>query len=711
MDQSLATSSMKETQNHEYREPEGVSFSSPAHARRQSTYAGEKSVASAQNKSQKQQVTEAQDGLQAPETNGNGMAYSPAQAPTPLPADIEAITPSPMTLSTTDQSEEDIASDIRAFLNEEMDDGLQHASWCWEHADVRPPITPESLAELDMPRIINNPKLRHDVNFDRELHFRPNLDGSKGRQKLLQADQYWRALEAELVMCRMVHIRKAQSPDNEVYWRRIMKGSLQRLPNIFTAVRDILKTLVPDYDQKAVSERLDVDHIMQQIENGVCDLIDLGNWLAKVLKNHCAPMRDALVDMMQKDIKQGAMEGKHEKLVSGLRQLMNILEAMKLDVANHQIRHMRPLLIDDTINFQRRYNAHRISIGKISASDARLWLRSSLHQQSSHLDALVAGLIRDMLHNDTANMCPQTFYLDGDRIRALRVELHSRVYHAICDDVLRELACPRGTSEADLARAREMLHVSVSAIVGVQGRFTDRLDNIAVEIVRVLLVNEGQYPPYDIDLLNYAEARLSDCLRSGSESFSRHSHELIRNLVPKVQSRVRGHSSMTALDLQDVLVPAPITPNRNSMGFGAMCEPVPLASNVPIDADEDIIRRFTHILALHWQVWSELVYQTDEPSSPVPEKEDDSSSEHGSDSTMVQSAASSPTIPVAHAVYAPGKKWLPVSVTVTDVPSGLSTTQTAGPDATGGQSPTHGDTDAQQSDDAPDASQQQRQPA
>lgn len=699
---------MKESQNHEFREPENVSFSSPAHARRTSAYGVEKSLGPAQNKSQKQQVTVAQDGLQAPETNGNGMAYSPAQAPTPLPIDMEAVTLTPMSLC--DQSEEDIASDIRAFLNEEMDDGLQHASWCWEHADTRPPITSESLAELDMPRIINNPKLRHDVNFDRELHFRPNLDGSKGRQKMLQADQYWRALEAELVMCQMVQIRKAQSPDNEVYWGRIMKGSLQRLPNIFTAVRDILKTLVPDYDQKAVAERLDVDHIMQQIENGVCDLIDLGNWLAKVLKNHCAPMRDALVDTMQKDIKRGAMEGKHEMLVGGLRQLMNILEAMKLDVANHQIRHMRPLLIDDTINFQRRYNAHRISIGKINASDARLWLRTSLIQQSSHLDALVAGLIRDMLHNDTANMCPQTFYLDCDRIRALRIELHSRVYHAICNDVLHELARPRGTSEHNLARAREMLHVSVSAIVGAQGRFADRLDNIAVEIVRVLLVIEGQYPPYDIDLLNYAEQRLSDCLRTNSESFLRHLHELISNLVPKVQSRVRSHTSMTALHLQDILVPAPITSNRNSMGFGAMCEPVPLASNIPIDADEDIIRRFTHILALHWQVWSELAYQTDEPSSPVSDREDDSNSEHGSESTMVQSAAPSPTIPVAQALYAPGKKWLPVSVTVTDVPSGMSAPP-AGADATGSQSQMPGDTEAQPSDEAPDATQQQRQHA
>lgn len=54
-----------------------------------------------------------------------------------------------------------------------------------------PPITNLSLAELDIDAIINNSKLRHDVNFDRELHFRPNLDGERARQKVKAQDSCW----------------------------------------------------------------------------------------------------------------------------------------------------------------------------------------------------------------------------------------------------------------------------------------------------------------------------------------------------------------------------------------------------------------------------------------------------------------------------------------------------------------------------------------
>jgi hypothetical protein len=46
-----------------------------------------------------------------------------------------------------------------------------------------PPVTATSLTELDLQRIMNNTKLRADINFDGDLHFRPNLDGPEGQEK------------------------------------------------------------------------------------------------------------------------------------------------------------------------------------------------------------------------------------------------------------------------------------------------------------------------------------------------------------------------------------------------------------------------------------------------------------------------------------------------------------------------------------------------
>lgn len=575
-------------------------------------------------------------------------------------------------------SDDDLQARVCQLLREESDPGGQDLVDCYLHADDKPPITPESLTELDMPRIINNPKLRHDVNFDRELHFRPNLDGSKGRQKIHQTSRYWRAQEAGLFVHTLALRRKLEFPDNaknEAYWTRISNAALFRLPQIFIAIRDVLKTLVPDYDQKVVKERLDVDHIMQEIRNGVCDLIDLANWLSKILKNHCAPMRDAIVDDMREEITEGATQDDQEKLVSGLRKLMNILEAMKLDVANHQIRHMRPLLIDDTVNFQRRYNAHRMSIGKLSHAEARNWITLNTQPmgcEPTHLRALTRGLIMDVIYNDTATFCPPTFYLDADRLRCMRTELHTRIYHVICRDVLMEImeTADRNVLRREWAslKACDTLTISVAAIVGAQGKFADKIENIAAEIVRVLCDAEGR-SPHDADLISVAEHKLHASLRQDCPVFREHAMDLADRLIPKVQASVHDHSKLSAIDLQDMLVPQVASQKHSSMGFGAHCEPVP-ATVTPFadDLDADLIRRFTHIIALHWQVWSTLVYLPE-----MPEKDGDSASDNGSDSTMMQSRTGSPTVPIATAVYAPGRKWLPVSVTVTDVPAGLPT--------------------------------------
>ncbi|EME44682.1 hypothetical protein DOTSEDRAFT_72217 [Dothistroma septosporum NZE10] len=648
-----------------------------AHARRNSTvYAAATNAPVAARAEPQRQVTELQeDGSRDPGTHG--IPYGlPAAGPSPMPyTPTQTPVSEPEVLPIEHHTEESIKNDISHFINEEMEPGGQHA-WCYENADEKPPITPDSLAELDMPRIINSPKLRHDVNFDRELHFRPNLDGSKGKQKMQQADQYWRALQAELFMNSLALQRRHQSPDNAPYWERIGKESLKRLPHIFKAVRDILKTLVPDHDQKVVKERLDVEHIMQQIQNGVCDLFDLGNWLAKVLKNHCAPMRDALVDSMQKEIKLGATNNDCEQLASGLRLLMNILEAMKLDVANHQIRHMRPLLIDDTINFQRRYNLHRIQLHKINPVEARRWMNDHIQPfgfESAPLHAVTRALIQDLLYNDSSSFCPQTFYLDSDRLKALRLELHNRVYHAICRDVLREIASP-AIPQAHLTEAYEALHHSVTAIVGAHGKFAERFENIAAEIVRVLLVVEDHFPPYDLALQEVVERKLVERLRRDGSAFRENAQMLADTLIAKIKDRIHNHVRLSALDLHEILVPvATSPPSRHSMGFGAVYDPMMNDFRpMPVDRDEDIIRRFTHIIALHWQVWADIVYL-----APQQDADDDSVSDNGSTSTVVQSQQGSPTIPVATAVYAPGRKWLPVSVTVTDVPSGLPSPATS----------------------------------
>jgi hypothetical protein len=194
-----------------------------------------------------------------------------------------------------------------------------------------PPITRQSLSELDVQNIITNIKLRHDVNFDRDLSFRPNLDGTKGQEKVKAAQRYWRALVAELEL--YTRLFRGTPPLQEMdsaSWSSVVQHAERRVPKIFQTIQDVLKSLVPDRDHSRVEEHLDVPMLMQEIERGVCDLVRLAEWMACLLKEHCAPMRDEWVDKMVSYTRMGVTQNKSESIVKGLCELLGILESMKL---------------------------------------------------------------------------------------------------------------------------------------------------------------------------------------------------------------------------------------------------------------------------------------------------------------------------------------------------------------------------------------------
>ena len=185
---------------------------------------------------------------------------------------------------------------------------------------LEPPVTKATLAELDINKIIHSPKLRHDINFDPAVHFRPDLDGEKGRRKRQRASDFWSVMRKQL---------RAYVENREQFEKQI-GGEDWTLPIILEAIGQILGPLVPLRDRAAVEDTLNVDLLMQQFRKGVVDLVKLATWLSQLITCHCAPMRDPLVDKMVAQISKGSQEGDIALLTSGIATLLEILEAMKL---------------------------------------------------------------------------------------------------------------------------------------------------------------------------------------------------------------------------------------------------------------------------------------------------------------------------------------------------------------------------------------------
>ncbi|KAK4985356.1 Protein SOSEKI 1 [Elasticomyces elasticus] len=528
----------------------------------------------------------------------------------------------PPTRGTQQMTEMDLKREACVLVQSLLGSEGAEMAYCFQYAAKTPPITLESLVELEIARIINNPKLRHDINFDRELHFRPNLDGSKGRQKLKLADQFWTALTAEFELYAFIGKRLMAPQDQQRdYWQRMMKSSQQRLPGIFTAIKDILKTLVPDQDQLRVDERLNIPMIMQQVENSVLDLLDLTEWFSKLLKSHCAPMRDSWIDQMVKLAKRGVQEDSPKRIVRALQQLLSILEAMKLDVANHQIRHLRGLLIEDTINYHQRFQLHRITCGKIDVVRALQWYEREQRQFYSSppaepIHVFASAILRLISSHSTLSVFPETFSLDAERLRALRTDLHALINMGICTDVLDCLSNDKVLSSV-LDAAKLTFQQSLNAIIGEGKRWTDKVDNIAVELMRTMLRLRGSTITYDAELLSCVETMLRAALQPSGTLYSTKAKVLMGRMLPKLVTSMQKSVKLSTVALHDAMVP-PATPIPPPFDVDGTSWSSLFGKPAERDPEEEIVRRIAHLGVLHWQVWAPLVYvAAEEDTEPM----------------------------------------------------------------------------------------------
>lgn len=297
---------------------------------------------------------------------------------------------------------------------------------------LEPPVTKATLSELDVSKIIHNPKLRHDINFDPELHFRPNLDGDKGRRKQEKANQFWTTLRDQLTSFVV---------DREGFRREFPAGADWCLPVLLKSVKEIIQTLVPQRDREFLHEGFNVELLMQQFNQGMADLEKVASWLSGVLKLHCAPMRDEWVDEMYSELSNGNRNNDMAELVKGMRSLLSVLEAMKLDVANHQIRCLRPMLIEDTVHFEQRFFYKKIAANRLDISGARLWYAEALRCHSGapqdtrnfgETAAFFAALAKLILPSTAKETIPNTFLFDEERIIKLRSDMLDAINLEVC---------------------------------------------------------------------------------------------------------------------------------------------------------------------------------------------------------------------------------------------------------------------------------------
>ncbi|KAJ7069816.1 T-complex 11 [Mycena amicta] len=255
-----------------------------------------------------------------------------------------------------------------------------------------PPISRSTLKELNLEAILRNPQLRHDLLFDGNLQFRPTCT----RRKLDRIEKYWQAIATEIesgctcvsfdvrgkphpTVCACAHVSTppvhpvvAYSPALHVATLRMpsrIRALLDEFLQVLLLVIQPLSTVAgapasPTAAQQAehlaqaayIRSVFDPALIEQELKHKLFDPSSLFRAIGLTLQGHCAPMRDHAVELMVQLAQTCAPGGDGTKsdAVRAVRMCLDILELMKLDIANHQLQTLRPFLVRTSGQFELR---------------------------------------------------------------------------------------------------------------------------------------------------------------------------------------------------------------------------------------------------------------------------------------------------------------------------------------------------------------------
>lgn len=365
--------------------------------------------------------------------------------------------------------------------------------------DLLPPINIHTLKEIEIREIFRNVQLRHDIIFDEYLQFKPNLDDRKRRR----ISHYWTKIRNELEA-----------------------GQYNLIFYLFLTIKDILKSLLPN--KEYVDGILDTEIVVRQIGNGGFEYKEFARWINGVVKMHCAPIRDSLADELLDD---------SADVVDGLRKVVELLELMKLDIANHQIRTLRAVLVDSATEFEKSYYRNLIANGSIDISTSLNWYaRHYGNHQTTDFKAVFNLAVIDLLKCSCSEF-PVLFNFDYQRICAFKLKIRKLTCLNLIIEYYKMAKSSRKKSAAEIIKNNV-----VSIVCDANGNFkwTKNLNQISLELVKHLSSVE------DTDLLEVTNNWLKNNLNPSSPVYVLFEEKLLKGVMAKLNSGVTVGSNLPA---------------------------------------------------------------------------------------------------------------------------------------------------------------------
>lgn len=116
-----------------------------------------------------------------------------------------------------------------------------------------------------------------------------------------------------------------------------------------------------------IKEVFDPEYLEHQIKNKVFDLHKLVVYAGEKMLQLCAPVRDPQIRAI----------GQETDIVTALFKLLDVLEEMRLDLANFRLQSIKPHLMQQAVEYEKLKFNQALSNGQASLDKTRAWLTTA----------------------------------------------------------------------------------------------------------------------------------------------------------------------------------------------------------------------------------------------------------------------------------------------------------------------------------------------
>ncbi|XP_071942831.1 T-complex protein 11-like protein 1 isoform X2 [Antedon mediterranea] len=262
--------------------------------------------------------------------------------------------------------------------------------------------------------LVSNMSLVHEISVDKDFKLTPTVLPENSLEKQVRDVMhraFWDSLQDDL----------QEDPPN--YTRAI---------GLLGEVKETLNMLILPQNSKQIeeiNEKIDTQLIQQQAEHGVLDVLQYAGYIITLMGKICAPVRDKEIEKLKL----------LTDVIALFREILRVLDLMKLDMANFTINTFRPHIQQQSVNYERNKFSEFLKTQKDGLELTKKWLthmKEELSAPSDQADTagvsvanqispikIINGAYIKLFDWPTNSLFPETIIMDQGRFLELREEL------------------------------------------------------------------------------------------------------------------------------------------------------------------------------------------------------------------------------------------------------------------------------------------------